>query len=79
MGSDPATRGGSTFGPVLFQCLNRHSMGSDFFRNSAYLGGLLFQCLNRHSMGSDESVDRRPITRSPSFNASIGTAWVQTN
>ncbi len=122
--------GSGTDIPEEFQCLNRHSMGSDpaipqaptplligvsmpqsaqhGFRpggcgdagtdfvpvsmpQSAQHGFRLveageieiierkFQCLNRHSMGSDRAG--RYISRSAriSFNASIGTAWVQTN
>ncbi len=37
-----------------------------------------FQCLNRHSMGSDLGLSSSKAHEWRGFNASIGTAWVQT-
>ncbi len=44
---------------IVFQCLNRHSMGSDRRATLSTSEFLRFQCLNRHSMGSDQPLPSR--------------------
>ncbi len=60
MGSDQLTQQDLADIVGVFQCLNRHSMGSDYSQSTSTPTPVtVFQCLNRHSMGSDSGGRRK--------------------